>query len=231
VSATLLAPLAFQVWDGVGWAGQAVFTWRVLEQWIASERAKRTVVPPSFWTWSLIGTALLLVYVLHRQDPPFLVALLVNGFIYGRNLRFSMRSPGAPPRGSPLVPVLLGVLVFGLVAAYATLRQHPIVRFDDAPVAGKSVGDPSPIWLAVGFLGALLWSSRFVVQWWASERQGRSVMPESFFWVSLGGSVLLFTYALHRVDWVLMAAYALNPIPYARNIVLARRHRAASTPG
>ncbi len=48
--------LAFQVWDAVGWVGQALFTGRVLIQWLASERAGRSVVPRSFWWISLAGS-------------------------------------------------------------------------------------------------------------------------------------------------------------------------------
>jgi lipid-A-disaccharide synthase-like uncharacterized protein len=213
----LTAPptLAFQAWDAVGWFGQAVFAWRILHQWIASERARRSVVPTAFWIWSLVGTTALLVYSLHRRDPVFLVGFLVNGFIYLRNLRLALRTPGAAPQGSPLPAVLLGVAAFTAAALWGVIHERELVRFD-----------ASPVWLAVGFAGQAIWSSRFVLQWWASERAGRSVLPESFFWASLAGCGLLLAYAIHRLDWVLMAAFALNPVPYLRNIVLLRRERA-----
>ena len=83
-------------------------------------------------------------------------------------------------------------------------------------------------WLVVGFTGQALWTSRFVVQWVLSERHGRSVLPPAFFWISLVGAALLFAYAVYRVDWVMMAAFAFNPIPYVRNLVLLRRERAAA---
>ncbi len=207
-------PLAFQVWDAVGWTGQAVFTWRVIQQWLASEKAKRSVVPSQFWAWSLLGTALLLVYSFHRRDPVFLVGFLVNSFLYGRNWVLTAREgAGRAKSGSPLLPVLLGLGVFLAVEILAVLRQQELMK------------DPEPLgaWLIVGFAGQALWSSRFVVQWYASERLGRSVMPASFFWMSLLGGLLLLAYAIHRVDWVMMAAFALNPIPYARNLVLIAR--------
>ena len=62
-------------------------------------------------------------------------------------------------------------------------------------------------------------------QWYASEKLKRSVLPASFFQVSIVGALLLFVYAIYRVDWVMMAAYAFNPIPYARNLVLLRRQK------
>jgi lipid-A-disaccharide synthase-like uncharacterized protein len=212
----LTGVLALQVWDGFGWAGQAVFTWRVVQQWWASERARKSVVPPSFWAWSLLGSALLGVYLAHRRDPVFLLGVLVSASIYARNLWLSRRGG---PRGRSgrrvLWPVLLGVLLFA-GAVVESIGPGGVVGF----------GHAVP-WLVLGFAGQVLWSGRFVVQWVASERRGESVLPPAFFWMSIAGSVVLFLYALVRPDpdWVNLAAYALNPIPYVRNLVLLRRER------
>jgi hypothetical protein len=66
---------------------------RFVVQWIASERAKRSVVPVSFWYLSLVGAAILLFYAIHRRDPIFTLAYLPNGFIYARNLYLTRRKP------------------------------------------------------------------------------------------------------------------------------------------
>lgn len=213
VGVPLLSPLAFQVWDAVGWAGQVLFTLRVLHQWYASEKEGRSHVTAAFWWFSLLATPLLLVYILHRKDPVFIVGVLVNGFLYARNLRLSLRSEGAVRGASPWMPLVAGLALFGLIT-FVSLSWKSIVRFDV----------PWP-WLVVGFAGQALWTSRFVVQWVLSERRGRSVLPPAFFWISLAGAVLLFAYAVYRVDWVMMAAFALGPIPYVRNLVLLRRER------
>ena len=215
VGVPLLSPLAFQVWDAVGWAGQVLFALRVLHQWVASEKAGRSHVTPAFWWYSLLATPLLLIYVLHRKDPVFIVGVLVNGFLYARNLRLALRPDAAERRGSPWMPVILGLALFALVT-FVSLSWQTIVRYDI----------PWP-WLALGFTGQALWTSRFVVQWVLSERQGRSVLPPAFFWMSLVGAALLFAYAVFRVDWVMMAAFAFNPIPYVRNLILLRRERLA----
>ena len=215
---TWLLPLAFQpVWDGIGWVGQGIFTIRILHQWLASEKAKKSVVPVGFWWWSLAATFLLLVYQGHRRDPVFAVGLLINCAIYLRNLRMATRpasSHARPPSG--LAPVLWGLAAFGGVMAFSALAEREIRL------------DPAPFWTVLGFSGQAVWSSRFVVQWHASERAGRSVLPASFFWMSIVGAVTLFAYAVKREDWVMMAAYALNPIPYARNLILLRRERRGS---
>jgi lipid-A-disaccharide synthase-like uncharacterized protein len=80
-------------WIGLGLAGNAAFALRFVLQWLASERAKRSVVPVSFWYLSLIGAAILLVYAIHRRDPIFTLAYLPNGFIYARNLILLRRKP------------------------------------------------------------------------------------------------------------------------------------------
>jgi lipid-A-disaccharide synthase-like uncharacterized protein len=210
--------LAFQVWDAVGWLGQALFTLRVLVQWISSERQGRSVVPTSFWWISLLGSLALLVYVLHRRDPVFLVGVSINTAIYVRNLQLmhAARVGTEPKRRSPWIPVLLGLLAATAAGWILWQKGTEIVSFDI-----------SAHWLALGFVGQGIWSSRFVLQWYASERAGRSVLPASFFIVSTVGALLLLVYAIYRVDWVMMAAFALNPIPYVRNLILIRRTRAS----
>jgi lipid-A-disaccharide synthase-like uncharacterized protein len=78
----------------------------------------------------------------------------------------------------------------------------------------------SKVWLAVGFAGQLVFTSRFLVQWIASERSGRSVVPAAFWWLSLGGAVLLLAYAIWRRDPVFILGQAFGFVVYARNLVL-----------
>lgn len=85
--------------------------------------------------------------------------------------------------------------------------------------------ETAAIWLAVGFLGQSLFFSRFVVQWIASERKGRSVVPEAFWWLSLGGSAILLAYAIVRRDPVFIAGQAGGSLIYVRNLQLLRRER------
>ena len=215
-----MSVLALQWLDGFGWAGQAVFTWRILEQWLMSEKARRSVIPPAFWAWSLAGSALLLVYAFHRRDPVFVLGTLVNGLIYLRNFVIAGRGPAHAVAGTgrqAMWPVLAALALFAGITVEAIGPDHGLVRFDYAF-----------LWLVVGFLGQVLWSGRFIVQWLVSERLGRSVLPASFFAMSLVGALLLFAYAVSRRDWVNMAAYGPNFIPYAPNLVLIRRERQAA---
>jgi lipid-A-disaccharide synthase-like uncharacterized protein len=73
-------------WLIVGLGGQVMYTMRILVQWLASERAGKSVTPRSFWTLSLGGSALLLAYAIHRRDPVFILGQLFGSVVYVRNL-------------------------------------------------------------------------------------------------------------------------------------------------
>ena len=73
-------------WLVIGFAGQIAFGSRFIWQWIASERARAVVVPPSFWIMSIIGGIALLAYAVHRKDPVFVLGQGLGLLIYARNL-------------------------------------------------------------------------------------------------------------------------------------------------
>ncbi|MCA8917834.1 MAG: lipid-A-disaccharide synthase N-terminal domain-containing protein [Planctomycetes bacterium] len=196
----------------IGFAGQVLFTARILVQWFASEKAKKSVVPASFWWLSVFGTLLLGVYAWSTKDVIFILGPTVNLFLYVRNLL--LMRPGAKPRRSLMLvlPLAAVVLFSGGVAVYFSAEDKHILEWI-----------PSPFWAIVGLVGMGLWTLRFPVQWIVSERLGRSTLPPSFWWMSIAGAVLLTAYAMFKVDWVFMLAYALNPIPAIRNLMLTYR--------
>jgi lipid-A-disaccharide synthase-like uncharacterized protein len=85
-------------------------------------------------------------------------------------------------------------------------------------------------WVALGFVAQGLFAMRFVVQWIASERAGRSVIPVTFWMFSLGGGGLLLIYALYRKDPVFIAGQALGLLIYGRNLHFIRRERQSTAP-
>ena len=76
-----------QIWLGVGFLGQALFSSRFLIQWLASEKQKKSVVPTAFWFFSIGGSLLLLSYAIYRSDPVFILGQSAGLFIYFRNLQ------------------------------------------------------------------------------------------------------------------------------------------------
>ena len=81
------------------------------------------------------------------------------------------------------------------------------------------------IWLGLGFFAQLLFSARFLVQWLASERAGKSIMPLLFWYLSIAGSGLLLAYAIHRKDPVFILGQSMGIFIYSRNLYLIRREK------
>jgi lipid-A-disaccharide synthase-like uncharacterized protein len=79
------------------------------------------------------------------------------------------------------------------------------------------------VWVVIGFLGQAFFSARFVVQWLASERARRSVVPLAFWFLSLGGGATLLAYAIYRQDPVFIAGQGTGLLIYLRNLMLIRR--------
>ncbi len=74
------------LWIVIGFVGQALFSARFIVQWLASERAKRSLIPMAFWYFSLLGGVVLLSYAIHKRDPVFIVGQGAGLFVYLRNL-------------------------------------------------------------------------------------------------------------------------------------------------
>jgi lipid-A-disaccharide synthase-like uncharacterized protein len=85
---------------------------------------------------------------------------------------------------------------------------------------------PETIWKIVGFGGQGLFFGRFFVQWLASERSHRSVVPLAFWYFSIGGGAVLLAYAIHRRDPVFIVGQAAGLGIYLRNLWLIRKARA-----
>lgn len=102
----------------------------------------------------------------------------------------------------------------GFMADFGTWLHHVFVEQFDG-------------WIALGFLAQAMFTMRFVVQWLASEKAKRSVMPVAFWFFSLAGGTLLFIYAIQRQDPVFIAGQGLGLFIYVRNLMLIRGERKA----
>lgn len=79
--------------------------------------------------------------------------------------------------------------------------------------------------LVIGFAGQFLFFMRFLLQWIKSEQEQRSVIPEIFWYFSLGGGILLLVYAILRGDIVFIIGQSTGTFIYLRNIWLLRKER------
>lgn len=92
----------------------------------------------------------------------------------------------------------------------------------------KMISDVNPLdalWLTVGLLGQLMFTARFLVQWWASEKAGRSVVPLAFWYFSILGSLIVLAYGIHKLDPVIIIGQLPGTVIYARNLWLLRKER------
>ena len=90
----------------------------------------------------------------------------------------------------------------------------------------------SQAWLSIGFIGQLVFSMRFIVQWIASERRRKSHVPVVFWYLSIAGAIMLFTYAVvWKHDPVVALGQTTGGIVYVRNPMLLRREKESAISG
>ena len=193
--------------DALGWLGQGLYFSRGLVQWVASERAKRIVVPTIYWWFSLVGAASSLVYAIFNKDFVFTLGTAAPVPIYIRNLMLQETRKKLSPVA--LWGVLLGV-GFGAALAFWSGMDD---RLREAPTWAA----------ALGIVGLPFWISRFPLQWWLSERAGESRLPPAFFLTSFFGSALLFGYACWTKKPIFIAGQALGPFLYGRGLFVSLR--------
>ena len=83
------------------------------------------------------------------------------------------------------------------------------------------------LWLAVGLLGQLMFTARFIVQWIASERAGQSVMPVAFWYLSIVGGLIVLAYGVHKLDLVIILGQLPGVVVYSRNLWLIHKGKNA----
>ncbi len=204
------------IWTVLGALGAVCFFSRFLIQWLASERAKRSVSPRSFWWFSLAGSILQGAAALAQREWVLVPGFLVNGSIYVRNLVLAHR-----PGGSRLGPVPAALI--GLLAGLGLILLRGGTPED-------STGSPPWILLA-GVLGQVVWSVRFLVQWYFTERRGTSYFPLAFWWITLAGAGLNLLYTASLVEssgasrLIFFVSYLPTPLYPIRNLMLEHRRR------
>src|SRR4051794_24957377 len=80
-------------------------------------------------------------------------------------------------------------------------------------------------WVSFGMLGNVIFGSRFFIQWLYSEKHQESKVPTIFWWISIAGTCILFTYFLHKREWVALWGNGPQLIPYTRNLILIYRKK------
>lgn len=198
----------------IGFIAQGFFSARTIVQWFLSEKRREVVSPTLFWALSLAGSFLMFTYGWLRDDFAILLGQVISYYIYIWNLRIKgvwQRVPLILRGGLTLLPPVG-------ITALATHTDFTALFLQNADI---------PLWLVIfGSAGQVIFTLRFIYQWYYSRRQGESQLPRGFWWISLFGSAVIVCYGLLRLDPVLILGQSVGFIAYIRNLMIGRHaHR------
>lgn len=198
---------------GIGFLAQALFSSRIFLQWIISEKHKKVLTPNLFWQISLFASFLLFIYGYLRDDFAIMLGQVVTYYIYIRNIQLELEWKK--------MPKWLRIFLYIFPAIILTYG------FNNNIIDGANLFNSKHIpyiLMTLGIIAQILFTLRFVYQWIYSERRKESLLPMGFWVLSLIGSSLIFTYALFRVDPVLLLGHGSGLIAYSRNIYILRKY-------
>lgn len=196
----------------IGIAAQILFSGRLLVQWIASERAKKVLSPTLFWQMSMAASFMLCVYGWLRNDFAIIAGQLISYYIYIWNLRAKKAWDTMPAVLRAVVSYLPVAAVCWFAIDWRETAEH---LFQQENIPG---------WLIVfGTVGQFTFTLRFIYQWRYSARAGESLLPTTFWLISLLGSGMIIAYAIIRRDPVLILGQSTGFVVYLRNIMISRK--------
>lgn len=204
-----LSPIAVYA---IGFIAQGFFSARILIQWILSEKAKHVVSPVLYWVCSLIGSILLFSYGWLRDDFSIILGQFISYYIYIWNLNVKGVWHSVPLLLRWLF-MFLPVIAFGMMFSDIPAFVNSFLRNDEVPL---------PL-LLFGSAGQIIFTVRFIYQWFYSYRRHKSILPVGFWIISLVGSGIIVAYGIFRLDPVLILGQSVGFIAYSRNIVLYKK--------
>lgn len=197
----------------IGFLAQALFSARIICQWILSERAKKVVSPSIFWILSIAASYLLCIYGWLRNDFAIILGQFISYYIYLWNLK----EKGVWSKMNLIFKILL--IVTPLAAGAFALNDLP--GFIDTFFRNENV----PMWLLVfGSTGQIIFTLRFVYQWAYSLHHKESLLPAGFWIISLIGSSIIISYGVFRLDPVLILGQSVGFVAYTRNLIIGYRY-------
>lgn len=196
----------------IGFLAQGFFSARILVQWILSERAKKVLSPSIFWILSIAGSYLLCIYGWLRNDFAIILGQFISYYIYLWNLYIK-----GVWKNIPLI--FKGILLITPVAAIC-FGASDYSNFIEKFFRNEDV----PLWLLIyGSLGQILFTLRFIYQYFYSHKRGASELPAGFWILSLVGSLCIVSYGIIRQDPVLIVGQSFGLVAYIRNLMILRK--------
>lgn len=197
----------------IGLIAQLLFSLRLLIQWGFSEKENKVVTPTFFWIVSLIASFLFFIYGFLRNDFAIMLGQIITYYIYIRNLQLQNQW-NRLQKGIQVV-----FINFPLIVLSITLLRG---EFDFSQLFNQ---DFIPIWLlSLGIISQLIFTLRFIFQWIISEKNKFSQLPETFWVLSLVGSILILVYSIYRKDPILFIGHTFGIIIYSRNLMILKKH-------
>lgn len=198
----------------IGFAAQILFSARLIQQWLVSEKEKKVITPALFWQFSLFASFLLFVYGYLREDFSIMLGQAITYYIYIRNIQLQ----GDWKKIPTALKFFLNVFpIFIVIYSYNNniLDIHKLFNNENIP-----------LWLLIlGSTAQIIFNLRFIYQWIYSERMKASILPLGFWILSLTGALMVLTYAIIRRDPVLFTGHIMGSVVYARNIIISRREK------
>ncbi|HLW06097.1 MAG TPA: lipid-A-disaccharide synthase N-terminal domain-containing protein [Marinilabiliaceae bacterium] len=194
----------------LGFIAQGLFSARLLVQWLTSEKAKKVMSPAIFWQLSIFASLLLLIYGILRKDIVIAGGQLITYYIYVRNLKIQKAWTLFPPWlrwTSSLAPL------FALLFLFFNHQGYNVNNLIHNPTI-------SIFTFTLGSVGQIIFTFRFVFQWVYSEKKGESLLPVTFWWISLAGALITVGYAVIRQDPVILLGQIFGTVVYGRNLIL-----------
>ncbi len=193
----------------IGFLAHLFFSARILYQWIVSEKAGKVLSPLAFWVLSILGSYLLFIYGVLRNDFAIILGQFVSYYIYLWNLNMQ-------GHWKKITGVIKWVLVITPIVAIGFMLRDPSL-FYVTFFNNKGI----PLWLLIfGSTGQMLFSLRFIYQFYYSATHHQSVLPVGFWIISLIGSSVIVVYAVFRLDPVLILGQSFGFVAYIRNIMI-----------
>ena len=198
----------------IGFLAQICFSSRLIFQWIISEKEKRVVSPSIFWLLSLFGSYLLFFYGWLRNDFAIILGQLISYYIYIWNLDIKHSWEKIP---RPIRYLLIATPVLAIGYMFTEARTFIAQFFNNADI---------PLGLLVwGSAGQVIFTLRFVYQWIYSRKRQESILPMGFWLISLTGSFIIVSYAIVRLDPVLVLGQSTGLLVYIRNIYIMQKNK------
>ncbi|RMB58551.1 lauroyl acyltransferase [Dokdonia sinensis] len=188
---------------------QLLFGARMLSQWLLSEKQKKVVTPLTFWWLSLSGSFVLFIYGYLRVDFPLMLGQVLAYIIYIRNLQIQ-KQWNILPKWTQLfvVGIPIAIVIYG----------YNNGKFDISALFSR---EEMPQWLLIlGIVAQVLFTLRFVYQWFYAEKNKVATLPLGFWLFSFTGGLLSLAYFTLRTDYVMVISYGLGTFIYTRNIYL-----------